>query len=196
MTAKAQLSPGARLPPIKVRRVPSAEAVKEEPAPQGGSGIGGRFAVSPPRTVARSSVKVMPVAARAASSLRLRVNSRVTVAPGGTVYAVDISETFVSNILHSSREQGLNNVEGIVNTPREAGLPERSIDLAFLADTYHHFEYPQSMLASIHRGLRDHGRLLENFLLHEMLELTFGRTDGVPSDIVDFGRNGLTVQIC
>ena len=29
VTAKAQLSPGARLPPIKVRRVPSAEAVKE-----------------------------------------------------------------------------------------------------------------------------------------------------------------------
>jgi ubiquinone/menaquinone biosynthesis C-methylase UbiE len=82
------------------------------------------------------------------------------VAPGGTVYAVDISETFVSNILHTSRDQGLNNVEGIVNTPREVGLPERSIDLAFLADTYHHFEYPQSMLASIHRGLRDHGRLV------------------------------------
>ena len=51
-------------------------------------------------------------------------------------------------------------MEGIVNTPREASLPDRSIDLAFLADTYHHFEYPQSMLASIHRALRDNGRLV------------------------------------
>lgn len=82
------------------------------------------------------------------------------VAPGGKVYAVDISESFVRNILRSSREQGLHNIEGIVNTPREAALPERSVDLAFLADTYHHFEYPQSMLASIHRALRDHGRLV------------------------------------
>lgn len=82
------------------------------------------------------------------------------VAPGGKVYAVDISETFVQNILRTSREQGLTNVEGIVNTPHEASLPDRSIDLAFLADTYHHFEYPQSMLASIHRALRDNGRLV------------------------------------
>jgi len=82
------------------------------------------------------------------------------VAPGGKVYAVDISETFVKNILRTSREQGLANVEGIVNTPREASLPDHSIDLAFLADTYHHFEYPQSMLASIHRALRDNGRLV------------------------------------
>ena len=82
------------------------------------------------------------------------------VAPGGKVYAVDISETFVQNILRTSREQGLTNVEGIVNTSREASLPDHSIDLAFLADTYHHFEYPQTMLASIHRALRDGGRLV------------------------------------
>ena len=82
------------------------------------------------------------------------------VAPGGKVYAVDISESFVENILRTCREQGLANVAGIVNTPREAGLPADSIDLAFLADTYHHFEYPVSMLASIHRALRNDGRLI------------------------------------
>lgn len=82
------------------------------------------------------------------------------VAPGGRVYAVDISETFVSNIVRTSRQQGLANVEGIVNTPRKASLPRESIDLGFLADTYHHFEFPQSMLASIHGALRDDGRLV------------------------------------
>jgi len=80
--------------------------------------------------------------------------------PEGTVYAVDISETFVSNILRTSAEQGYTNVKGIVNTDRDAALPENSIDLAFLSDTYHHFEYPQDMLASIHRALRDGGRLV------------------------------------
>ena len=80
--------------------------------------------------------------------------------PDGTVYAVDISETFVSNILRTSAAQGLSNVKGIVNTDRDAALPENTIDLAFLSDTYHHFEYPQDMLASIYRALRDGGRLI------------------------------------
>ena len=82
------------------------------------------------------------------------------VGPEGTVYAVDISETFVRNILRTSTEQGLSNVRGILNTDRDAALPENSIDLAFLSDTYHHFEYPQDMLASIRRALRDGGRLV------------------------------------
>jgi ubiquinone/menaquinone biosynthesis C-methylase UbiE len=59
------------------------------------------------------------------------------VAPTGNVYAVDISETF-----------------------SETGLPDDSIDLAFVTNTYHHFEYPQSMLASIRRALHRDGRLI------------------------------------
>lgn len=82
------------------------------------------------------------------------------VEPGGKIYAVDISGSFVENILRTCRAQGLGNVQGIVNTPRDAGLPAGSIDLAFLADTYHHFEYPVSMLDSIHRALRTGGRLV------------------------------------
>ncbi len=82
------------------------------------------------------------------------------VHPGGTVYAVDISATFIDNILRSCREQGLSNVQGVVNTPRDVSLPPASIDLAFLSDTYHHFEYPRSMLASIRRALRPDGRLI------------------------------------
>jgi ubiquinone/menaquinone biosynthesis C-methylase UbiE len=82
------------------------------------------------------------------------------VSPGGKVYAVDISPAFVENILRTCREQGLANVEGIVNTPRDVALPPASIDLAFLSNTYHHFEYPQTMLASIRRALRPGGRLI------------------------------------
>jgi predicted methyltransferase len=82
------------------------------------------------------------------------------VSPGGKVYAVDISPAFVENILRTCREQGLTNVEGIINTPRDVALPPASIDLAFLSNTYHHFEYPRTMLASIRRALRHGGRLI------------------------------------
>ena len=82
------------------------------------------------------------------------------VEPEGTVYAIDIASTFIENILRTCREQGLLNVTGIVNTPVDIGLPANAIDLAFITDTYHHFEYPQQTLASIHQALRNEGRLV------------------------------------
>ncbi|MGB5439179.1 MAG: class I SAM-dependent methyltransferase [Gammaproteobacteria bacterium] len=82
------------------------------------------------------------------------------VAPGGTIYAIDISSTFIDNILRICREQGLMNVKGIVNTPVDVGLPADSIDLAFITDTYHHFEYPQQTLAAIRQALRRDGRVI------------------------------------
>ena len=82
------------------------------------------------------------------------------VEPDGTVYAIDIASSFVDNILRTCREQGLSNVTGIVNTATDTGLPANAIDLAFITDTYHHFEYPQQMLASIDQALRSEGRLI------------------------------------
>ena len=66
--------------------------------------------------------------------------------------------TFIANILRTAREKDLTNVEGVVNSERDVSLGPASVDLAFLADTYHHFEYPESMLASIHSALRPGGR--------------------------------------
>jgi len=82
------------------------------------------------------------------------------VEPEGTVYAIDISRNFIDNILRTCREQGLTNVQGIVNSQAGVGLPANSIDLAFITDTYHHFEQPQQMLTSIHHALRSAGRVI------------------------------------
>jgi ubiquinone/menaquinone biosynthesis C-methylase UbiE len=82
------------------------------------------------------------------------------VGPQGKVYAVDISRPFVENIMRTSREQGLDNIEGIVNSDRDAFLPAASIDLAFMVDTYHHFEYPESMLLSIRKALKPDAQLI------------------------------------
>ena len=82
------------------------------------------------------------------------------VGPQGRVYAVDISGPFIQNIVRTSQQQGFLNVEGVVNGHKDVSLPPDSIDLAFLVDTYHHFEYPVSMLSSIHRSLRPGARLI------------------------------------
>lgn len=76
------------------------------------------------------------------------------VGPNSKVIAVDISRVFIDNILRTAREQGLRNIEGVVNTQKDTLLPVASIDLAFTCDSYHHFEHPQAMLRSIHEALR------------------------------------------
>ena len=82
------------------------------------------------------------------------------VGSSGRVYAVDISENFIHHILQTARTQDLNNIEGIINDQQETKLPVGSVDLVFVCDTYHHFEYPQTMLASIHKALRPGGQLV------------------------------------
>ncbi len=82
------------------------------------------------------------------------------VGPSGKVYAVDISANFIQGILATAQRQGLTNIEGIVNSPTDAMLPLASIDVAFVCDTYHHFEFPRQMLASIHRALKPGGALV------------------------------------
>jgi len=82
------------------------------------------------------------------------------VAPGGKVFAVDISKTFIEHIEKTCREQKIPNVTGIVCPADSTNLPPESIDLAFVCDTYHHFEFPQKTLASIRQALRPGGRLV------------------------------------
>lgn len=78
----------------------------------------------------------------------------------GTVYAVDISPVFVEHLRARAAEAGLANVEVVQCSERSAELAEASVDLVFICDTYHHFEYPQSTLASLHAALRPGGRLV------------------------------------
>jgi predicted methyltransferase len=84
----------------------------------------------------------------------------VEVGPQGRVYAVDIARKFIEHVEKTSKEAGLKNVAGIVCTPTSAGLPPECVDLVFLCDVYHHFEYPQKTMASLHRALRPGGRLV------------------------------------
>lgn len=82
------------------------------------------------------------------------------VGPSGRVYAVDIADEFIRNIERLAAQRGFANVTAIVNSQRSVGLAPRSVDLVFVCNTYHHFEYPEAMLASIHRALRHRGRLV------------------------------------
>ena len=78
----------------------------------------------------------------------------------GTVLAVDISEDFLRHIHDTAREQGLKNIRTVLCNQDSVALPDASVDLVFVCDTYHHFEFPAKTLASIHRALKPKGRLI------------------------------------
>ena len=79
------------------------------------------------------------------------------VGPKGTVIAVDIVPKFLSHIENRARELKLKNISTVLCTAKSSRLKPGSVDLVFICDTYHHFEYPQSTLQSIHKALRPGG---------------------------------------
>lgn len=82
------------------------------------------------------------------------------VGADGKVLAVDISPRFLEHITVQARKDKLSNLTTVLCTGRSANLPAASVDVAFVCDTYHHFEYPRSTLASIHSALKPDGTLI------------------------------------
>lgn len=82
------------------------------------------------------------------------------VGPAGKVFAVDITPAFIERIQADAKKNGLSNVTTVLCTDKDVMLPPGSIDLAFVCDTYHHFEYPAQTLASIRRALKAGGKLV------------------------------------
>jgi ubiquinone/menaquinone biosynthesis C-methylase UbiE len=82
------------------------------------------------------------------------------VAPGGKVYAIDIIPKFLAHLDREVARQKVDNVITRLGDERSVPLPENSVDLMFLCDAYHHFEYPRSMNRSMWKALRPGGELL------------------------------------
>ena len=82
------------------------------------------------------------------------------VGSNGRVLAVDISKTFLEHIETSAKKFDLENIETVLAKSNSAELPENSVDVAFICDTYHHFEFPNATMNSIQRALKPNGRLV------------------------------------
>lgn len=82
------------------------------------------------------------------------------VGPTGSVFAVDISERFVEHLQERAMQSNLLQVQAVLCAEDAIRLPPESLDVAFVCDTYHHFEYPQATLQSILDALRPDGQLV------------------------------------
>ena len=82
------------------------------------------------------------------------------IRPNGKAYAVDIVPKFITHIDEQAKLNEWSNVETVLCSERSVELPPASIDVAFICNVYHHFEYPNDSLASIHSALREKGRII------------------------------------
>jgi ubiquinone/menaquinone biosynthesis C-methylase UbiE len=78
----------------------------------------------------------------------------------GRVLGEDIFPDFLAKAKATASEHKLGNVEFIKGSETDPGLPENGADVVLGLDTYHHWNYPEKMLAALHHELRDGGRLV------------------------------------
>jgi SAM-dependent methyltransferase len=82
------------------------------------------------------------------------------VGPEGRVYAVEISPKFLEHLRERTAREKLARVEVVTGLEDSVALPAASVDIAFVCDTYHHFEYPKSTLESLYTAIRSGGSLV------------------------------------
>jgi ubiquinone/menaquinone biosynthesis C-methylase UbiE len=82
------------------------------------------------------------------------------VGPGGRVIAEDIFDDFLASAKQRAENLKLENVTFVKGTETDPKLPEAGLDIVLALDVYHHFDYPEKMLAAIHRSLKPGGKLV------------------------------------
>ena len=91
------------------------------------------------------------------------------VAPGGTVYAVEIDPELVAHIEERAETEGVRNLAGVLGEFTDPALPARDVDLAFFHDVLHHVEDRAGYLESLAGYIGPEGRVvvIENPRPHE-----------------------------
>ncbi len=80
--------------------------------------------------------------------------------PDGKVLAVDIQQQML-DIIEARKARGAPaNVESVLGSEQDPGLPDAGVDLALIVDAYHEFSYPREMGEAIARSLKPGGRLV------------------------------------
>jgi ubiquinone/menaquinone biosynthesis C-methylase UbiE len=82
------------------------------------------------------------------------------VGASGRVLAEDIQDDFLAKARSKAESEKLGNVTYIKGSETDPMLPRGGVDVALALDSYHHYDYPEKMLAGLRRGLMPGGRLV------------------------------------
>lgn len=80
--------------------------------------------------------------------------------PKGKVIAVDIRQTMLDLAAETVKQHGLANVDYVLGRERDPRLPPRSLDMVFIAYSYHEFSEPETIMEAVRRSLKPGGRLV------------------------------------
>jgi len=81
------------------------------------------------------------------------------VGTDGLVYANDIDKSSLDHLKKRCDKEGFKNVKIIVGTVDDPCLPDNSLDIAFMTNTYHHLERPIMLVKNILAALKENGIL-------------------------------------
>ncbi len=78
----------------------------------------------------------------------------------GRVLAVDIQQEMLDIIESRKAQGGAANVEAVLGTEQDPGLPAASVDLILIVDAYHEFSHPREMGVAMASALKPGGQLV------------------------------------
>ncbi|HLX46414.1 MAG TPA: class I SAM-dependent methyltransferase [Bryobacteraceae bacterium] len=81
------------------------------------------------------------------------------VGPAGRVFGEDIAPDFLDRARAKVASDNLSNVTLVLGSETSATLPANTVNNILILDVYHHFDYPDKMLANISSALKPGGHL-------------------------------------
>lgn len=103
----------------------------------------------------------------------------------GTVFAVDVHEDRLDKLNQNLKEAKVTNVKTVLGDYDNPKLPDKTMDIIFVVDTYHEIEDYTQMLSHIKTALKPNGKLL---ILEKLKEQYIGKSR-------DAQANGHTLSI-
>ena len=90
----------------------------------------------------------------------LSIHLANNVGANGKVYAVDVSEDRLDRLKEHLESRNLNNVAVIVGDYDNPKLPNETLDVVFIVDTYHEMTDYKVILNHVHKALKPNGKLV------------------------------------
>jgi ubiquinone/menaquinone biosynthesis C-methylase UbiE len=81
------------------------------------------------------------------------------VGPDGKVLAEDIQTDFLDKAKMRAKTSNVQNATFILGTPEDPKLPADTVNAVLILDVYHHFDFPDQMMANIRDSLLPGGRV-------------------------------------
>ena len=108
----------------------------------------------------------------------------------GRVYAEDIEAMFLDLINQRADDSGVENITAVLGRENDVTLPANSMDVAFIADTYHYFGDREAVMKSVLRALKPGGSLV-------LIDYDLKPGEARPADKahVRFGKAGVISEI-